>query len=164
MKISFILNSKGILQKLDFGSCFDSEKITYTTKLPDFLQEYIESFLQCKMIDIDLSHFDFSSSTDFEKSVIQSLLKIPVGKTISYKTLAEMSGNKNAFRAVGTALRNNPFPLIFPCHRVIKSTRELGGYSGMLNNPVKKHILKFEGISFDKNGRVMMEDMLENLI
>ncbi|MCK5269081.1 MAG: MGMT family protein [Spirochaetes bacterium] len=163
MKISVALNSNGILQKLDFGHCFDPEKITYTKNTPDFLQEYIKSFIQRKMIVIDLSHFDFTLLTDFEKSVIISLLKIPIGKAVSYKTLAEMSGNKNAFRAVGTALRNNPFPLIFPCHRVIKSTRELGGYAGKSDSSVKKEILKFEGIFFDKSGRVVMEDMLKSI-
>ena len=163
MKISVALNSNGILQKLDFGHCFDPEKITYTTEPPDFLQEYMEAFLQRKMIVIDLSHFAFTLLTDFEKSVIISLLKIPIGKAVSYKTLAEMSGNKNAFRAVGTALRNNPFPLIFPCHRVIKSTRELGGYAGKSDSSVKKEILKFEGIFFDKSGRVVMEDMLKSI-
>jgi methylated-DNA-[protein]-cysteine S-methyltransferase len=46
-------------------------------------------------------------------------------------------------RAVGQALRNNPYPITFPCHRVIKSDGDLGGYAGKFDNN-KKRLLDFE--------------------
>lgn len=67
--------------------------------------------------------------TDFQKSVWQALLKIPYGKTSSYKELANEIGKPKAMRAVGTAVGKNPFLIIVPCHRVIKSDGNLGGFA-----------------------------------
>lgn len=57
--------------------------------------------------------------TTFQRKVWDALKTIPLGKTISYKQLAERIGNPNAVRAVGTACKVNPLPVIFPCHRVV---------------------------------------------
>jgi methylated-DNA-[protein]-cysteine S-methyltransferase len=61
-------------------------------------------------------------------------------------------GKPNGARAVGNALANNPFPLIVPCHRAIRSDRHLGGYQGGLE--MKRALLKKESITFDKSDRV----------
>jgi methylated-DNA-[protein]-cysteine S-methyltransferase len=61
-------------------------------------------------------------------------------------------GKPNGVRAVGNALANNPFPLIVPCHRAIRSDCHLGGYQGGLE--MKRALLTKEGISFDSVGRV----------
>jgi O-6-methylguanine DNA methyltransferase len=57
-----------------------------------------------------------------------------------------------AARAVGTALARNPFPLIIPCHRVVRSDGMLGGFGGGLK--MKKALLEMEGVAFDRSGRV----------
>ncbi len=57
--------------------------------------------------------------TSFQERVWENLLKIPYGKTISYTSLAEMSGNPKAYRAAGSANGKNPIAIIIPCHRVI---------------------------------------------
>lgn len=84
--------------------------------------------------------------TKFQKKVYAIVKKIPRGKTKSYKEIAEKL--KTSPRAVGQALKVNPFAPIVPCHRVIKSNGEIGGYNG--NNPenIKKKIamLRKEGI------------------
>lgn len=68
--------------------------------------------------------------------------KIPEGKALSYKEVAKKAGSEKAFRAVGNILNKNYDPLI-PCHRVIKSNGQLGGYNrGSVN---KKKILLKEG-------------------
>ena len=92
---------------------------------------------------------DFTSKldlygTDFQKMVWKMLLKIPYGKTASYKDVAEMIGHRGAARAVGAACGKNPVPIIVPCHRVISSDGGLGGYSGGLR--MKKMLLRLEGI------------------
>jgi len=69
-------------------------------------------------------------------------LKIPLGQTRSYKWVAQAIGKPKAVRAVGQALKNNPFPLIIPCHRVIKEDGALGGYAGGKNT--KKTLLSLE--------------------
>ncbi len=66
--------------------------------------------------------------TAFQVQVWQALLRIPVGKLISYGHLAEFIGNPKASRAVGTAVGNNPIAYLIPCHRVIRETGAVGGY------------------------------------
>ena len=64
----------------------------------------------------------------FAKQVYNVVLRIPVGQVRTYKWVAKKVGRPKAVRAVGRALKNNPYPLIIPCHRVIKSDGKLGGY------------------------------------
>lgn len=80
--------------------------------------------------------------TDFQRLTWNSLSQIPFGKTISYKTQAEMIGNSKAFRAVGTANSKNPIAIIIPCHRVISNDGKLSGYAG--GSDVKRWLLNFE--------------------
>lgn len=66
--------------------------------------------------------------TDFQIKVWETLLKVPSGRFTTYGDLAANSGYKGAFRAVGTAIGNNPVAFLIPCHRVIRSTGEIGQY------------------------------------
>ncbi|WKY47189.1 methylated-DNA--[protein]-cysteine S-methyltransferase [Eubacteriaceae bacterium ES3] len=70
------------------------------------------------------------NGTDFQMKVWDGLRQIPYGRKVSYKELAELIGHPRAYRAVGTANHYNQLPIIIPCHRVIKSSGQLGGYSG----------------------------------
>ncbi|EMI66258.1 bifunctional helix-turn-helix domain-containing protein/methylated-DNA--[protein]-cysteine S-methyltransferase [Leptospira noguchii] len=66
--------------------------------------------------------------TEFQIKVWEALLKIPEGQLSSYSDIADWIGQKNASRAVGTAIGKNPIGYLIPCHRVIKSTGEIGEY------------------------------------
>ncbi|MES2645767.1 MAG: methylated-DNA--[protein]-cysteine S-methyltransferase [Bacteroidota bacterium] len=66
--------------------------------------------------------------TGFQLKVWESLLKIPMGKLVTYGSIALKVGNQNASRAVGTAIGSNPVAFLIPCHRVIQSSGTLGGY------------------------------------
>ena len=66
--------------------------------------------------------------TDFQLKVWSALLKIPLGKLTTYGNISIHLNNPNANRAVGTAVGSNPVSFIIPCHRVIRSSGELGGY------------------------------------
>lgn len=68
--------------------------------------------------------------TPFELKVYKVVLTIPLGEVRTYKWVASKAGSPRAFRAVGTALKKNPYPLIIPCHRVVKSNKDPGGYAG----------------------------------
>ncbi|PIQ86629.1 MAG: hypothetical protein COV74_03965 [Candidatus Omnitrophica bacterium CG11_big_fil_rev_8_21_14_0_20_45_26] len=70
------------------------------------------------------------NGTPFQFKVWQSLLKVPQGKLISYGKLARLAGKPGAARAVGTAMAQNHVAFLIPCHRVIKSSGDLGHYSG----------------------------------
>ncbi|MBF0522116.1 MAG: MGMT family protein [Candidatus Omnitrophica bacterium] len=77
--------------------------------------------------------------TAFEWKVLSATLKIPLGETRTYQWVAKQIGCPKAVRAVGQALKKNPYPVIIPCHRVIKSDGSLGGYAG--NHTGRKKIL-----------------------
>jgi methylated-DNA-[protein]-cysteine S-methyltransferase len=94
-----------------------------------------------------------SIKTSFERDVIIEVAKIPYGIVKTYKEIAE-SLNSHAYRAVGTAIGNNPFPIIIPCHRVIRSDGKIGGFRG--GTPMKVEILKNEGIKIKKNVRMIV--------
>ena len=78
----------------------------------------------------------------FTTKALKALLKIPFGKVISYKELAKKAGNENASRAIGNICHNNKFPLVIPCHRVIKSDGTIGGFALPLT--IKKELLAHE--------------------
>ncbi|MBS1914945.1 MAG: methylated-DNA--[protein]-cysteine S-methyltransferase [Bacteroidetes bacterium] len=66
--------------------------------------------------------------TEFQLKVWEALLKIPMGQLATYGTIAEKIKSPNASRAVGTAIGSNPVAYLIPCHRVIQSTGNFGGY------------------------------------
>ena len=78
----------------------------------------------------------------FRKKVYKIVLKIPLGEVRTYKWVARKIGRPKAVRAVGQALKNNPYPIIIPCHRVIKSDGEIGGY--VFGKKTKAKLLKLE--------------------
>lgn len=80
--------------------------------------------------------------TEFQKKVWEELLKIPRGKTSSYKDIAQKVHSPKAYRAVGLANNKNPIPLIIPCHRVIGTNKKLTGYAFGLS--IKKKLLELE--------------------
>ena len=77
--------------------------------------------------------------TEFQIRVLLETLKIPKGQTRSYGEIAKAIGKPGASRAVGSALRKNPFPITIPCHRVIHSNGDITGYSGSMNPKSKRN-------------------------
>ncbi len=67
--------------------------------------------------------------TEFEKKVYKCVLSIPLGEVRSYKWVAKKINRPGAWRAVGNVLNRNKQPLIIPCHRVVKKSGDIGGYS-----------------------------------
>lgn len=80
--------------------------------------------------------------TDFQLKVWEALLKIPLGQLSTYGNIANRIGNPKASRAVGTAIGSNPVAFLIPCHRVIQSTGNFGGY--MWGNTRKTAIIGWE--------------------
>ena len=107
-----------------------------------FKNQILEYF-EGKRTNVDHQDQLEAKGTDFQKSVWQALLKIPYGKTSSYKEIAKTIGNPRATQAVGTAIGKNPFLIIIPCHRVIKADGSLGGFA--YGSEVKSKLLKIEG-------------------
>jgi len=100
--------------------------------------------------------------TDFQKRVYSATTAIPAGRVATYGMVARMIGCGSA-RAVGQALKRNPFAPKVPCHRVISSDRSPGGFFGETGEPAinkKSRLLKKEGVTFDSAGRVNSEHLM----
>jgi methylated-DNA-[protein]-cysteine S-methyltransferase len=82
--------------------------------------------------------------TLFQKKVLKAVLKISRGEVRSYAWVAQKAGYPKASRAVGQALKINPYAPHVPCHRVIASSGKIGGYSGGLTR--KRKLLRKEGV------------------
>ena len=82
--------------------------------------------------------------TDFQIAVWKELLKIPAGKTNTYKEIAIAIGRPKSFRAVANACAQNPYAPEVPCHRVIRSDGSLGGYSADGGVKRKRELLDME--------------------
>jgi len=81
-----------------------------------------------------------------DEEVYALLSKIPLGKVSTYGDIARALGHPRAARAVGRIIANNPNPILIPCHRVVKSNGEIGGFA--YGQQRKKEILEKEGIRF----------------
>lgn len=103
----------------------------------------INSHINGKKVRFSLKNLDLKRLGNFQKRVLMRTNKIPLGKTKSYGKIArELGMLKGGARAVGQALAKNPFPIIIPCHRVIKSDGTLGGFGG--NTGLKQRLLNIE--------------------
>ncbi|HOL83334.1 MAG TPA: MGMT family protein [Caldisericia bacterium] len=124
----------------------------------NYVSELIKEYFYGHINKFDLSILNFDNLTDFQKDILIKLSEIPRGKVTTYKNLGEKIGRDRAYRAVGTSLAKNPFPIIIPCHRVIKSNLNVGNYSDGYDLKVK--ILKFEGVIFEKQFFVSKKSIL----
>ena len=88
----------------------------------------------------------------FSVKVYKKLLEVPKGKVTTYGDLAKATGLKNGQRIIGIIMRNNPFPIIIPCHRVVKFNGEIGGY--VYGEKLKSKILSKEGIIIN-DGKIL---------
>ncbi|TET28950.1 methylated-DNA--[protein]-cysteine S-methyltransferase [Candidatus Aerophobetes bacterium] len=122
-----------------------SEKAS-TSSLLQSLRWDLADYWKGKRVDFSKYSLELASYSSFSKKVWAQTRLIPYGEVRSYKWVAERIGSKG-FQAVGKALGNNPFPIIVPCHRVIKEDGELGGFSSGLG--IKRKLLKIEGFLND---------------
>jgi len=82
---------------------------------------------------------------NLEQRVYKKLLEVPEGKITTYGELAKAIGLKNGQRVIGNIMNKNPYPVIVPCHRVVKSDGKIGGYAYGEN--VKTKMLSYEGVT-----------------
>ena len=82
--------------------------------------------------------------TPLQEKIYTTLADVPYGTTLSYHDLGEKSGKKGISRAVGTAMAKNPFPIVIPCHRVLKNDGSLGKYSAADGTKSKQWLIDHE--------------------
>ena len=119
------------------------------------LGEQIQAFLVGQAIALKLDLLALEVCSDFQRRVLMAEYAIPRGWVSTYGRIAKHVGIAQGGRAVGNALAQNPFPIVIPCHRAIRSNGTLGGYQGGLE--MKRALLAFEGVEISEQGRICME-------
>lgn len=119
----------------------------------DFLVRYFAGNFSLPPVDLLNRH----TMSGFRKKVSDILLKIPPGKVISYDNLASRAGYPGASRAVGSTMSSNPFPLLYPRHRVVRSNGQVGYFQSGIQ--AKQFLLEHEGVIIHNN-TVTAENMI----
>jgi len=120
--------------------------------LVDDLAERITAFLDGADVRFPLERVQLDRCPPFQQKVLLAEYGIPRGSVSTYRRIAAHLGVPGGARAVGNALATNPFPIVIPCHRAIRSDGSLGGYQGGL--AMKRMLLEQEGVEIDEPGRV----------
>jgi methylated-DNA-[protein]-cysteine S-methyltransferase len=107
--------------------------------------------------DLRDATIDFAETPEFNRRVYELARTIPAGQTMSYGEIAERLGNKLLARDVGTALGQNPTPLIVPCHRVLAAGGKTGGFSANGGVTTKLRLLTIEGAQ--PGGPTLFDDL-----
>ena len=95
----------------------------------------------------------------FDERCYDLLLEIPKGKVSTYKKMAEALDTK-AYRAVGQAMNRNPNLVTVPCHRVVNSNGEVGGYAAGLARKIE--LLQEEGVGVSDNGQINLSEFFHD--
>lgn len=121
--------------------------------LIDDLAGRIAAFLAGADVRFAIEHVRMDLCPPFQQRVLLAEYGVPRGSVSTYRRIAAHLGVAGGARAVGNALATNPFPIVIPCHRAIRSDGALGGYQGGL--AMKKALLMQEGVDVDGRGRVV---------
>ena len=135
--------------KVDYPQATESDQSEVVA-----LAEDIRCFLGGADMHIDLQWLAWELCTEFQVRVLRAEYGIPRGWVSTYARIARELGVPGGARAVGNALATNPFPLLIPCHRAVRSTGELGGYQGGLE--MKKALLEMEEVLFLSPSKVSL--------
>jgi methylated-DNA-[protein]-cysteine S-methyltransferase len=114
----------------------------------------IRRFLVGEDVIFSLDAAAMATRPAFQQKVLRAEHAIPRGRISTYGLIARHLGKPGAARAVGNALATNPFPILVPCHRAVRSDGALGGYQG--GPAMKRTLLEREGVPFDTAGRVVV--------
>ncbi len=120
----------------------------------DTVADSITRMFLGEAVKFDLHTVNIDTCTPFQKRVLLAEHAIPRGSVSTYGRIARYIDNPQGARAVGNALAKNPFPLIIPCHRAVRSDGRLGGFRG--GTEMKRSLLSLEGVEVDENNRIRL--------
>jgi methylated-DNA-[protein]-cysteine S-methyltransferase len=130
------------------------DSIPFSCGLIDDLAGRIAAFLDGADVRFALEHVRLDLCPPFQQRVLLAEYGIPRGCVSTYGRIAAHLGVGGGARAVGNALATNPFPIVIPCHRAIRSDGRLGGYQGGL--AMKRALLEQEGVTIDERDKVVL--------
>jgi methylated-DNA-[protein]-cysteine S-methyltransferase len=122
------------------------------------IDELLEQIAGCFLglaITFPLPILALDTCPPFQQRVLRAEHAIPRGWVSTYGRIAAHLGSPGAARAVGNALARNPFPILIPCHRAIRSGGGLGGFRGGL--AMKRALLEMEGVKVSPQGKVLTD-------
>ena len=112
-------------------------------------------FLRGDAVGFGLELLALERCSDFQRRVLSAVSSIPRGWISTYGGIAGSLGVPGGARAVGGAISRNPFPIVIPCHRAIRSDGHLGGFRGGLK--MKQALLELEGVEVTPTGKVLTD-------
>lgn len=121
--------------------CLCSE-ITKSMDLPQNMIDQISKYALGESFSFNYNWEELSFRSEFQEKVLRACAKIPYGETKTYAEIAQEIGHSGAARAVGTALKHNPYPIVIPCHRVVRSSGGYGEYA--FGGESKRQLIEFE--------------------
>jgi methylated-DNA-[protein]-cysteine S-methyltransferase len=132
--------NKTAIEQVTFAPCKERGIVVFVSEpsLSDKIFEWISAYSKKKPIPLDLP-FAFENHSSFSLSVLEKMKAIPFGMTTTYGEISS-----HAPRAVGRVCHCNPFPLFYPCHRVVEKKR-LGGFA--YGSFLKQELLDFEKVT-----------------
>ncbi|WP_200089241.1 methylated-DNA--[protein]-cysteine S-methyltransferase [Salicibibacter cibi] len=145
--LRFVLRENGTLVRIlltdhHWFTFKENNAVKKSSELGKPIRQQFQEYVGGERKDFELP-FELEG-TFFQKQSWKALQAIPYGETKSYSEIARLINRPQAIRAVGHANSINPFPIIFPCHRVIGKSKSLTGYAGGLE--MKKQLLRIEGV------------------
>lgn len=156
-RISRVLISKPSVSAEYQLSRLFPESTAATCSEINVVADHMEAFLSGDDIQFSLKMVRMDLCSEFQQQVLRAEHGIPRGAVSTYQRIARHLGRPNGARTIGNALANNPFPIIVPCHRAIRSDWSLGGYQGGLR--MKRTLLEMEGVLFDDKGHAITEEL-----
>ena len=124
------------------GGNTEAEPPSWVAEIIDRVKRHLIGDVQ----DFSDVRYDFSRVPEFVRSVLHATLAVKAGHTASYGDIATAIGQPLvASRAVGSALGDNPWPLLIPCHRIVAATGKMTGFSGPGGVATKVKLLALEG-------------------
>ena len=150
--IRITYNSKGIIRvkfakEVDKISAINDPNNRNLQNAIEWFEAYFRDPKETKSMKCPTLDIEAHRGKEFMCKVWEVLQKrVGPGETVSYGELAKLCGSPKAARAVGQAMRSNPFTILVPCHRVINASGEMGNYSSGVDK--KQWLLKHEGKDF----------------
>ena len=150
--VGFVASPRGLrrvylplrdVRKLRRAICRDAPGAREDTSLMPGFARQLRQYFAGKAVKF-AAPVDWTGRSKFEVAVWQACRRIGYGRTCAYGSLAKRVGRPGGARAVGSAMRRNPCPLVVPCHRVVKSDGALGGFSGPGGVASKRALLEME--------------------
>ena len=144
-QVQAVLLPNDVRPRMPQGSC---------ATIDDLCAQVVRS-LRGEAVAYDLTMLAWELCAPFQQRVLRAEYAVPRGSVSTYGRVARHLGSPLAARAVGRALATNPFPIIIPCHRAVRTDGSLGGYRGGV--AMKRALLELEGVAFGPAGKVSME-------